>query len=156
MLVMQHCVGQLLCLFALRCMMRCQFFVSCVKQLLGDRICSDKAIQKSQRGLCPQNIPKSHCNMTWSCEFFDSSLCAQDVDVEWFMRQWEGQYSIQWQSAQEVIVRFATGQALKEALTALGGGIRGVFRVDRGCATNLCIPIVICIAQTVCVTVNAA
>ncbi len=56
----------------------------------------------------------------------------QDVDVEWFLKQWDGQYNTEWQSRSEVIVRFTTPQALKEALTALGGGIRGVFRVDRG------------------------
>jgi len=55
----------------------------------------------------------------------------QDVDVEWFLKQWDGQYNTEWQSRSEVIVRFTTPQALKEALTALGGGIRGVFRVDR-------------------------
>ncbi|KAL0033761.1 hypothetical protein WJX77_004297 [Trebouxia sp. C0004] len=57
---------------------------------------------------------------------------AQDVDVEWFLKQWDGQYNTEWQSRSEVIVRFTNPQALKEALTALGGGIRGVFRVDRG------------------------
>ena len=56
----------------------------------------------------------------------------QDVDVEWFLKQWDGQYNTEWQSSSEVVVRFTTPQALKEALTALGGGIRGVFRVDRG------------------------
>ncbi len=61
----------------------------------------------------------------WSCVL-------QDVDVEWFLKQWGGQYNTEWQSCSEVIVRFTTPQALKEALTALGGGIRGVFRVDRG------------------------
>lgn len=61
----------------------------------------------------------------WSCVL-------QDVDVEWFLKQWDGQYNTEWQARSEVIVRFTTPQALKEALTALGGGIRGVFRVDRG------------------------
>lgn len=56
----------------------------------------------------------------------------QDVDVEWFLKQWDGQYNTEWQSSSEVVVRFTTPQSLKEALTALGGGIRGVFRVDRG------------------------
>ncbi|KAL0029599.1 hypothetical protein WJX79_007267 [Trebouxia sp. C0005] len=61
---------------------------------------------------------------------------AQDVDVEWFLKQWDGQYNTEWQSRSEVIVRFTTPQALKEALNALGGGIRGVFRVDRGCGSS--------------------
>ena len=52
--------------------------------------------------------------------------------MEWFLKQWDGQYNTEWQSSSEVLVRFTTPQALKEALTALGGGIRGVFRVDRG------------------------
>jgi len=65
--------------------------------------------------------------------FVLQTLCIlQDVDVEWFLKQWDGQYNTEWQSRSEVIVRFTTPQALKEALTALGGGIRGVFRVDRG------------------------
>ena len=59
-------------------------------------------------------------------------MSMQDVDVEWFLKQWDGQYNTEWQSSSEVVVRFTTPQALKEALTALGGGIRGVFRVDRG------------------------
>lgn len=59
-------------------------------------------------------------------------VALQDVDVEWFLKQWDGQYNTEWQSSSEVVVRFTTPQALKEALTALGGGIRGVFRVDRG------------------------
>ena len=58
----------------------------------------------------------------------------QDVDVAWFLKQWDGQYNTEWQSTSDVVVRFTTPQALKEALTALGGGIRGVFRVDRGYA----------------------
>ena len=59
-------------------------------------------------------------------------LLRQDVDVEWFLKQWDGQYNTEWQSHSDMVVRFTTPQALKEALTALGGGIRGVFRVDRG------------------------
>ena len=52
--------------------------------------------------------------------------------MEWFLKQWDGQYNTEWQSHSDMVVRFTTPQALKEALTALGGGIRGVFRVDRG------------------------
>lgn len=48
------------------------------------------------------------------------------------LQQWDGQYNTEWQSASDVVVRFSTPQALKEALAALGGGVRGAFRVDRG------------------------
>lgn len=56
--------------------------------------------------------------------------------MEWFLRQWDGQYNTEWHGNAEVVVRFTTPQALKEALTVLGGGIRGVFRVDRGYASG--------------------
>ena len=74
------------------------------------------------------------CSKSFDCR---SRWCVlQDVDVDWFLRQWEGQYNTEWQSGSEVVVRFTTAQALKEAHTALGGGIRGVLRVDRGYASS--------------------
>ena len=53
-------------------------------------------------------------------------MSLQDVDVEWFLKQWDGQYNTEWQSSSEVVVCFTTPSALKEALTAFGVGIRGL------------------------------
>lgn len=61
------------------------------------------------------------------------SCAMQNVDLAWFLKQWEGQYRMEWvHGAPEVIVRFTSPALLQEALDSLGGGVRGVFMVRTG------------------------
>jgi hypothetical protein len=53
------------------------------------------------------------------------------VDLRFYLRQWEGAYRLDWQGGDAAVVRFERAQDLQEALDQLGGGIRGLFRVDR-------------------------
>lgn len=56
---------------------------------------------------------------------------ALSVDIRFYLRQWEGGYTLEWQGGDAAIVRFEKEADLKEALDVLGGGIRGLFRIDR-------------------------
>ncbi|KAI3426465.1 hypothetical protein D9Q98_008832 [Chlorella vulgaris] len=56
---------------------------------------------------------------------------AMSVDLSFYLRQWDGQYAVEWQGGDAAVVRFEREQDLKAALDALGGGIRGLFRIDR-------------------------
>ncbi|PRW45017.1 Glucose-induced degradation 4 [Chlorella sorokiniana] len=56
---------------------------------------------------------------------------ALSADVRFYLRRWEGTYALEWQGGDAAVVRFEREQDLKDALDTLGGGIRGLFRVDR-------------------------
>eukprot|EP00887_Chlorella_sp_A99_P007429 scaffold2.g7429.t1 len=56
---------------------------------------------------------------------------APSVDLRYYLRRWEGGYALEWESSEAAVVRFARAEDLKDCLDSLGGGIRGLFRVDR-------------------------
>lgn len=53
------------------------------------------------------------------------------LDIHYYLRRWEGQYEVEWKGGSTVIVRFERESDRKEVLDAFGGGIRGLFRIDR-------------------------
>jgi hypothetical protein len=61
---------------------------------------------------------------------------APGVDVGHFLRAWEGECAVEApRGGGEALVRFSSEAARAAALDHLGGGIRGLFRVDRSNAS---------------------
>ena len=56
---------------------------------------------------------------------------APTADLHYYLRRWEGAYTTEWKGGAEATVRFAREADRTEALDAIGGGIRGLFRIDR-------------------------
>lgn len=63
----------------------------------------------------------------FSMKFID---IAPTVDIHHYLRQWESQYEVEWEDSSSVIVRFQEEHIPKEVTNHLGGGIRGLFRID--------------------------
>jgi hypothetical protein len=55
---------------------------------------------------------------------------APSADLAYYFRRWEGA-RLDWQGADAALVRFARAADRDEALAQLGGGVRGIFRIDR-------------------------
>lgn len=57
---------------------------------------------------------------------------APTTDIKYFLRRWDGGFRCEWETRGDgVVVRFDREADRDEALSALGGGIRGVFLIDR-------------------------
>jgi hypothetical protein len=57
---------------------------------------------------------------------------APTADIKYFLRRWDGGFRCEWEAGGDgVVVRFDREADRDEALNALGGGIRGVFLIDR-------------------------
>jgi E3 ubiquitin-protein ligase ZNF598 len=57
---------------------------------------------------------------------------APTTDIKYFLRRWDGGFRCEWEAGGDgVVVRFDRETDRDEALNALGGGIRGVFLIDR-------------------------
>ena len=52
-------------------------------------------------------------------------------DITYYLRSWEGRYSVEWEGNSAAIVRFERKEDKMEALDVFGGGIRGIFLLDR-------------------------
>eukprot|EP00891_Asterochloris_glomerata_P004258 jgi/Astpho2/4258/Aster-x0199 len=81
-----------------------------------------------------QTMPREEMEALSAVSAQEDQSCLQlievqaNVDLAWFLKQWEGQYRMEWvHGAPEVIVRFTSPALLQEALDSLGGGVRGVF-----------------------------
>jgi hypothetical protein len=65
---------------------------------------------------------------------------APTADLGYHLRRWEGGLRVEWEAGGEAaVVRFDREADRAEALDALGGGIRGLFRVDRGWAPRVAV-----------------
>lgn len=56
---------------------------------------------------------------------------APTANLGYYLRRWEGRYEIEWQGGSQAIATFEREEDQKEALDSFGGGIRGLFRIDR-------------------------
>ena len=56
---------------------------------------------------------------------------APTADLRYYLRRWESRYQIEWQGGTQATVTFEREDDQKEALDSFGGGIRGLFRLDR-------------------------
>ncbi|MEW5316918.1 MAG: hypothetical protein WDW38_008257 [Sanguina aurantia] len=54
-----------------------------------------------------------------------------DVNLQFYLRTWAGDYELAWQSSSTALVTFNNATTFKSASDNLAGGIRGIFRVDR-------------------------
>lgn len=63
------------------------------------------------------------------------------VDIHYYLRRWEGQYEVEWKAGSTAIVRFEQESDRNEVLDTFGGGIRGLFRIDRSWKeeTGICV-----------------
>ncbi|KAK2077112.1 hypothetical protein QBZ16_004746 [Prototheca wickerhamii] len=59
---------------------------------------------------------------------------AMSVDLHYYLRRWEGAYKLSWESADTAAVRFSNPQDQQAALDSFGGGVRGLFRLERPAA----------------------
>lgn len=57
---------------------------------------------------------------------------APAVDLHYYLRRWDGRFATEWESGTSAVVRFDDESDRTEVLDWLGGGIRGLFRIDRG------------------------
>jgi len=69
-----------------------------------------------------------HAAQGFTVKFFD---IAPTTNLHYYLRRWEGKHSVEWTGGSEAIVRFDEECDQKEMLEAFGGGIRGMFRIDR-------------------------
>ncbi|KAL4520222.1 hypothetical protein Ndes2437B_g04625 [Nannochloris sp. 'desiccata'] len=53
------------------------------------------------------------------------------TDLQYYLRRWEPKFKVEWQGGSQATVTFEKEEDMKEALDAFGGGIRGLFRIDR-------------------------
>ncbi|KAL6777341.1 hypothetical protein ACKKBF_B21135 [Auxenochlorella protothecoides x Auxenochlorella symbiontica] len=56
---------------------------------------------------------------------------ALSADLHYYLRRWEGAYRLDWEGADVAIAQFPAAADQKEVLDAFGGGIRGLFKIDR-------------------------
>ena len=56
---------------------------------------------------------------------------ALSCDLGYYLRRWEGGYRLEWEGGEAAVVRFERPEDRREFLDQVGGGIRGLFRVDR-------------------------
>ena len=67
-----------------------------------------------------------------SIRLYDVALTA---DVRYYLRRWDGGYTMEWEpSGTAVVIQFEQEEDKKDVLNSLGGGIRGLFLVDRSYA----------------------
>jgi E3 ubiquitin-protein ligase ZNF598 len=56
---------------------------------------------------------------------------APTTDLQYYLRRWEPRFKVEWQGGSQATVTFEKEEEMKDALDAFGGGIRGLFRIDR-------------------------
>jgi hypothetical protein len=57
---------------------------------------------------------------------------APTTDLQYYLRRWEPRFRVEWQGGSQATVTFEKEEEMKEALDTFGGGIRGLFKIDRG------------------------
>jgi len=65
---------------------------------------------------------------------------APTTDLHYYLRRWDGRYCTEWKGGSEAIVRFDDAATKTEVLDAFGGGIRGLFKVDRAWHPQVAVP----------------
>jgi len=56
---------------------------------------------------------------------------APTTNLQYYLRRWEPNFRVEWQGGSQATVTFEKEEEMKEALDAFGGGIRGLFKIDR-------------------------
>ncbi|KAK9815654.1 hypothetical protein WJX72_007454 [[Myrmecia] bisecta] len=88
----------------------------------------NKLLSATVAGMTREQILQVEDKVAGHCMYFYD--VEEGVDLEPFLGQWRGQFTLEVTGPDTAVARFQTPELLKEARVLMGGGLRGLFRIQ--------------------------